>query len=576
MHGPTLLLALTLAVSTAGLSVIAAPPATGTARQSLVDIPATTVRQVWPNRVPASCPLPRSSHYTGIEFTGRHREYTRADTWYPSWASDGNLYSPWTDGSIGNERCGSGSGAKARTGQARIVGGDPLDLKVVSLGTHAGSALPYGGRYPCGSLVHDGVWYHGSYCLDRRKGPWDVMGPFVGFRISGDYGRTWTPCPLSGHAPLFGESAKGSGKVKIGAPHFVDFGQNMEHSPDGKAYLVAHGAVRPGADVSWISGDQVYLVRARPTPEAINDVAQYEFFAGHNPNRSPCWTRNFSDIKPIVTWEDNAGCATMTWNDPLKKYLMCVTYGGKLGGGKDTDYDTTILESDAVTGPWKLVTYMKAFGPQAYFVNLPSKFISNDGKTLWLCYSANWSRQKQRGNPPGSRYALCLQEIRLLTPTDPAPAGRAESRTALDAPDNVARLASVTASSHFPDCPPQGAVNGVVGGLDLTDFGDEWSAIDQHAGAWLRLAWDTPQTVDRVWLFDRPSSRVQVTQAELRFSDGTTVLTDKLPDDARKGLQIDFAPRTITSLEIRIKETRTPHPFIGLSEIAVFRTSSRE
>ena len=32
-----------------------------------------------------------------------------------------------------------------------------------------------------------------------------------------------------------------------------------------------------------------------------------------------------------------------------------------------------------------MVTYMKDFGEQAYFVNIPSKFISADGKTLWLC-----------------------------------------------------------------------------------------------------------------------------------------------------------------------------------------------
>jgi hypothetical protein len=33
-----------------------------------------------------------------VAFTGRHAEYTGADTWYPSWANDGNLYSPWPDG----------------------------------------------------------------------------------------------------------------------------------------------------------------------------------------------------------------------------------------------------------------------------------------------------------------------------------------------------------------------------------------------------------------------------------------------------------------------------------------------
>jgi hypothetical protein len=62
---------------------------------------------------------------------------------------------------------------------------------------------------------------------------------------------------------------------------------------------------------------------------------------------------------------------------------------------------------------------MKAFGEQAYFVNLPSKFIAADGKTLWLSYSHGWGHETP--NPPGSRYAWCLQEIRLLTPTNDLP-----------------------------------------------------------------------------------------------------------------------------------------------------------
>ena len=380
------------------------------------DAPEPPTSFVWPSKVPDGCPFPESRSITKIVFTGRHKEYTGADTFYPSWASDGNLYSPWTDGSIGKESCSSGGGAKARTGQAKILGDDPLNLEVVSLGTFPGSALPYGGRYPCGSLVYNGNWYHGSYCLDHRKATWDIMGPFVGFRISKDLGKTWTACPLTGDNPLFKESGKGNSKVKIGAPHFVDFGKNMQHSPDGKAYLVGHGAVRPNADHSWISGDQAYLARVTPTPENINDMSKYEFFAGHDGEGRPRWSKDFPEIKPVMEWNDNAGCVTMTWNNPLKKYFMCVTHGYKLGGGGKTAYDTYILESDRITGPWKMVSYLNRFGPQAYFVNLPSKFISKDGKTMWLCYSANWSRKKQKGNPTGSKYALCLHEITLDTP----------------------------------------------------------------------------------------------------------------------------------------------------------------
>ena len=47
------------------------------------------------------------------------------------------------------------------------------------------------------------------------------------------------------------------GLPKLGVMHFVDFGKNIQHLPDGKAYLVGHGAARMlpstvGA-VSWLS-----------------------------------------------------------------------------------------------------------------------------------------------------------------------------------------------------------------------------------------------------------------------------------------------------------------------------------
>jgi hypothetical protein len=92
----------------------------------------------------------------GLAFTGRHIRYANADTWYPSWASNGNLYSPWTDGSVAGVNSSSG-GEKATTGQATIVGDDPLHLKIIDVSVFAGNPSPYGGRYPCGSLVYDGV-----------------------------------------------------------------------------------------------------------------------------------------------------------------------------------------------------------------------------------------------------------------------------------------------------------------------------------------------------------------------------------------------------------------------------------
>ena len=110
------------------------------------------------------------------------------------------------------------------------------------------------------------------------------------------------------------------------------------------------------------------------------------------------------------------GCATVTYDAPLKKYLMCVTDGWPTVA-KMTSY---ILEADAITGPWRLVVYMKDFGEQGYFLNFPSKFIGGDGRSLWLCYSTNfcsgWNGVQLKANPPGGRYGLCLHELRLLGP----------------------------------------------------------------------------------------------------------------------------------------------------------------
>ena len=49
--------------------------------------------------------------------------------------------------------------------QAVMIGDDPLTLTVKSLGKAQADPHPYGGRYPCGSLVYRGVWYYGTYCL---------------------------------------------------------------------------------------------------------------------------------------------------------------------------------------------------------------------------------------------------------------------------------------------------------------------------------------------------------------------------------------------------------------------------
>ena len=397
---------------------------------------------IWKSEIPANCPFENSTELIGIKFLGLKSGFKTnikslglksgyktnrvGDTWYQSWADDDKLYSPFTDGYCPRldgayDFSGSG-GEQATTGHAVIEGNDPLNLKIYSLGTAKASPAPYEGRYPCGSLVHDNVWYYGTYCLGPASKlkygdkiyNWPWLGPFVGFRYSTDYGRSWKKCPLTPENPLFGETGKYGYPIKIGSPHFVDFGKNMQYSPDGKAYLVAHGAdindKLPRFDnSSWINGDQIYLIRVKPGIENMNDISKYEFYSGKDNSGKPIWTNDFKKIKPLLEWNNNMGCVTVTYNAPLKKYIMCITDG--MSGQKMNTY---LLESNSLTGNWKIITYMKEFGTQAYFVNIPSKFINDNGTVMWLLYSGNWQGTTQM-NPPGSHYGLVLQKIELIT-----------------------------------------------------------------------------------------------------------------------------------------------------------------
>ncbi len=389
---------------------------------------------VWPSEIPDDCPFEQSEDFNGIKFLGIKSGFHYGDTWYPTWASNDTLYSPWTDGRT-KRLDGYTDWSQSwvdqvhiTTGQGVIIGDDPLTMTAYSIGLDKSSpAFPYHGRYPCGSIIYNGVWYYGTYCLDPAGSTeygnkiinWPWLGPFVGFRYSTDYGHTWTPCPYEPANPIFGETGINGYPVKIGAPHFVDFGKNMEHSPDGKAYLVAHGADTTDTkwqfwNDSWITGDQIYLIRLTPSIENINDASKYEFYGGKDGIGDPIWTNDFKEIKPLLEWNNNMGCVTITYNAPLKKYIMCVTDGGNTY----SKMSTYLLESDDITGEWRMLSYMKDFGEQGYFVNIPSKFISKDGKTAWLLYSANyWDTMNGVSigvNPPGSHYGMVFQKIQIL------------------------------------------------------------------------------------------------------------------------------------------------------------------
>jgi hypothetical protein len=103
-----------------------------------------------------------------------------------------------------------------------------------------------------------------------------------------------------------------------------------------------------------------------------------------------------------------------------------------------------------------------------------------------------WGRQAYRADPPGSGYAMCLQELRLFKPGEAPP-----QETPLTSSANLAREAKVAASSTHEDSAVAGLTDGValivihishsVGGV----FGPNgtFHRSPAHGAGWLASAW---------------------------------------------------------------------------------------
>ena len=139
----------------------------------------------------------------------------------------------------------------------------------------------------------------------------------------------------------------------------------------------------------------------------------------------------------------------------------------------------------------------------------------------------------------------------------------------LDRPENVARTAKVTASSVAWSNAQMGAVDGIVDGYPHA-YTREWISNNEKTGAWIKLDWDTDQTVNRVWLFDRPNLDDHVTSGELTFSDGTSAPVGELANDASTGADIRFEQKKVQWMKFTITGVGPKTYSIGLSEIAVF------
>lgn len=141
-------------------------------------------------------------------------------------------------------------------------------------------------------------------------------------------------------------------------------------------------------------------------------------------------------------------------------------------------------------------------------------------------------------------------------------------------PNNIAPLAKVTVSTEArAETAAQFLTDGIIG----IDGKGEWACQARGSGGnirlpWVQFDWDTPQWIEKIVIFDRPSLSENITGARILFSDGTSEWARQIPLDGT-GIAISFTPKK--TKWVRIVATDGIGGELGFSEIEIYPSAEQ-
>lgn len=291
------------------------------------------------------------------------------DNWPITWADDDNLYTSYGDGGgfAHPER-------KLTLGFAKIIG-NPPNHRAEDIASDADTPMGGGkaGVKSSGLLMADGVLY-----LFVRN--YKVDGDYRHSRLawSKNYEKNWTWADW-----CFSKT--------FGCPEFVQFGKNYAGARDGYVYIVSQA----NDDAYQFSPD---IVMARVPKNKVPDRGAYEFFAGLDAKGAPRWSREIEDRKPIFTNPRGTQRISMTYNAGIKRYIMTASHLVRTGQHEEHAMEEKrdpwgpslgVFDAPEPWGPWTTVSYDDHWSgnDQTYHHKFPTKWMSADGRTMWLVFS---------------------------------------------------------------------------------------------------------------------------------------------------------------------------------------------
>jgi hypothetical protein len=331
------------------------------------------------------------------------------DSWTPTWATDGNLYTAYGDCQPEGvpRKIGMGFGRISGAIETGLVfsavpTGDPEDWDDAAIGAGVEAVGDSSdSEKPAGMLQADGrLWY-----WIRNIGS---AGTGVRLKYSDNYDAV-TPSFIWAEWSL----------PDIGYASFVQYGQAYAGGPADHVYAVVPMSSAAAGNLSNSAYELVpgfSLIRGSRADLTVQ--AGWEYFCGSS--SSPAWCSSASAATPILVepatrFTPRAG---MSWSPGLRRFMLSLVYdptpdtpneGTRFHGG------LMVLVSPEPWGPWQTVFSSENLtwpggastpgcgatqwgsGERA---DIPTKFMSSDGKTFYLFSSGGDCLSIARGVLP--------------------------------------------------------------------------------------------------------------------------------------------------------------------------------
>lgn len=327
-----------------------------------------------------------------VEDTSSYDTLSDGDLWPMAWSDDGYIYTPNGDGK-GFDL----SSHMADIAMNRVDGHvDTFNVtgERIYPNTEIGQVWGHPNVYnrkPTGMLSIDGILYMAVQDLNKSETPGIFNdAPNATILRSDDKGITWE----------WNEEEAMFSNYKFTTIMFLDYGQDSEANTfDDYVYVY-------GMDYNWrdsfsntVSDPQsLYLARMRKAD--IQDRSQWEFYTGDlDGNASWSAPGEIDERTPVLTDKrrvyNNAisgnsksmsviSQGSIVYNEAIDRYIY----------SSWTEYTFEFYEAPTPWGPWKHFL-QKDFGPYpwknnrfgGYATVMPSKFISEDGTTMWISSS---------------------------------------------------------------------------------------------------------------------------------------------------------------------------------------------